>query len=318
MTVAFIFPGQGSQSLGMLSHLAQAYPEVNNVFDEVSTRVGYDVWRLTQDGPLAVMNQTEQTQVAMLAADVAVFRCIEATLGSLPKVNTYFVGHSLGEYAALVCASSLSLGDAAVLVKTRGQLMQEACPFDLGAMAAIIGLADEQIRELCMSITQPHAVVSPANYNALGQVVIAGHRDAVIDCMKKAEQCGAAMVKLLPVSVPCHCDLLTPAAEKYLESLNQVLFSSPKNKVVSSIDLALYDDVDDLKQRLAAQLVLPVRWVDTVLSLKHWGVTTMVECGPGKVLAGLVKRIDKTLPVVSGHDPIALEALETDLNKELL
>ena len=318
MSVAFIFPGQGSQSLGMLSHLAQTYSEVNDVFDEVSTRVGYDVWRLTQDGPLAVINQTEHTQVVMLAADVAVFRCIESMLGSLPKVNTYFVGHSLGEYAALVCANSLSLGDAAVLVKTRGQLMQEACPLECGAMAAIIGLADEQVRELCMSITQQHAVVSPANYNALGQVVIAGHRDAVIDCMKKAEQSGAAMVKLLPVSVPCHCDLLAPAAEKYLESLNQVLFSPPKNKVVSSIDLALYSDVDDLKQRLAAQLVLPVRWVDTVLSLKQWGVTTMIECGPGKVLAGLVKRIDKTLPVVSGHDPVALDALKIDLNKELV
>jgi|TARA_R110002126_G_scaffold273866_1_gene418660 [acyl-carrier-protein] S-malonyltransferase len=299
---AFVFPGQGSQSLGMLRDLAEQHPLVLDAFSTVSGAVNYDVWALIQTDAEQQLNQTEFTQVAMLAADVAIYRVLQAH-----HIHADIsAGHSLGEYAALVCADALDLADASRLVQARGQIMQQTVPLGAGAMAAIVGLTDEQVQELCQEASTDTHVVSPANYNAIGQVVIAGHTDAVRQAMILAEAKQARLAKEIPVSVPCHCALLRDAATKFQEILEKTTFRAPKRAVISNVDLSTHTTSENMRRLLAEQLYKPVRWVETVQAMKQAGVTQIIECGPGSVLAGLTKRIDRTIPAMSVNNPAHL------------
>lgn len=302
---AFVFPGQGSQSLGMLAELKDEHSLVHDVFSLVSDTLGYDLWKLVQIGPIEQLNQTEYTQVAMLVADVAVYRILES-YGIDARISA---GHSLGEYAALVCADAIELSDAAKLVQARGRLMQENVPLGQGAMAAIVGLADEQVQEACRKASTDLMHVSPANYNAIGQVVIAGHTDAVKHAMQEAESMGARLALEIPVSVPCHCSLLSDAALKFKEVLNRTPMTAPKRAVISNVDLSIHDNPETMRKLLAQQLCSPVRWVETIQAMKQAGITQIIECGPGAVLAGLVKRIDKSISAISINTPNNLEKM---------
>ena len=302
MNTAFVFPGQGSQSLGMLRDLAEQHPLVLDVFATVSDALGYDVWKLVQTGPEEQLNQTEFTQVAMLTADVAVYRVLQAH-GVEAGISA---GHSLGEYAALVCADALDLADAARLVQARGQLMQQTVPLGQGAMAAIVGLTDEQVQQLCQEASTDTHLVSPANYNAIGQVVIAGHTEAVKQAMLLADAMGARLAKAIPVSVPCHCELLRDAAKKFQDVLEKTACTTPKRAVISNVDLSTHTTPENMRRLLAEQLYKPVRWVETIQAMKQAGVTQIIECGPGGVLAGLTKRIDRSIPAMSVNTPIHL------------
>lgn len=301
---ALLFPGQGSQSIGMLSKLADDYSLITEVFAQSSEVVGYDLWELVQEGPASKLNETEHTQVAMLTADVAIFQLLQK-LGVKPA--KMMAGHSLGEYAALVAAKALSLPDAAALVAKRGQLMQEKVPLGQGAMAAIVGLTDQQVLDLCNQASQKDQLVTPANYNAIGQVVIAGHLPAVEQALVLAEQAGSRMAVLIPVSVPCHCPLLIDAATAFEAYLAQANFKTPEIAVISNVDLSIYQSEEQMRSLLKEQLYRPVRWVETIQLMKNNGIQKMIECGPGKILSGLVKRIDKTIATISVNDPASLE-----------
>ena len=296
---AFVFPGQGSQSVGMLSELAVRYPFIIELFDMVSDRLGYNLWTLVQHGPEIELNQTERTQVAMLTADVAVYKLLQQQGYDSPNM---MAGHSLGEYAALVCANAISLSDAAVLVAKRGQLMQETVPLGQGAMAAIVGLTDADVESLCTKASTPELQVSPANYNAIGQVVIAGHVTAVEKAINLAEGMDARLAKIIPVSVPCHCALLKEAADQFEDSLQHTVFNVPTLPVISNVDLSIYQSAEQIRSLLKEQLYRPVRWVETIQLMKQNGIELVVECGPGKVLSGLVKRIDKSLSAIHVND----------------
>lgn len=303
--VAIVFPGQGSQSLGMLSDFELQYPVITDTFAEASDVIHYDVWQLIQQGPEAQLNQTEYTQVAMLTADVAIYRLLQQE--NAIQVD-YMAGHSLGEYPALVCANSLTFPDAINLVSQRGRIMQQTVSFGTGAMAAIIGLSNETVQELCEAASYgDHSVVSPANYNAIGQVVVAGHTAAVERVIHLAEEAGASLAKIIPVSVPCHCSLLKDAAEQFAEYLGQTHFNVPETQVISNLDAHPYQTVEDIQHKLKAQLFNPVRWVETIQFLKAQDVAMLIECGPGKVLTGLSKRIDRSLKAMSIYDTISLE-----------
>ncbi|MGL5741416.1 MAG: ACP S-malonyltransferase [Legionella sp.] len=304
---AFVFPGQGSQSVGMLADFELQYPIVVETFAEASEAVGYDLWQLVQHGPESQLNQTEHTQVAMLTSDVAVYRLLAQQEITQP---TIMAGHSLGEYAALVCADALSLFDAACLVAHRGRVMQNAVPLGVGAMAAVVGLTDEEVNALCEQASKVNEVVTPANYNAIGQVVIAGHTPAVARALALAEEAGARLAKVIPVSVPCHCPLLLEASESYAEYLAKVEFKNAKIDVVSNVDLSMYNSEQHLREKLKEQLYSPVRWVETIQLFKNNGVTLILECGPGKVLSGLTKRIDRSINTISVYDTISLEQVE--------
>ena len=304
VNTAFVFPGQGSQSVRMLSDFIPQYPIVTELFAEASDAVGYNLWQLIQNGPEDKLNQTEHTQVAMLTADVAIYRLLIQQGLSQPLI---MAGHSLGEYAALVCADSLSLTDAVRLVAKRGQLMQQAIPLGLGAMAAIVGLTDEQVDALCQQASRADERVSPANYNAIGQVVVAGHTPAVERLVALADEEGARMAKIIPVSVPCHCPLLSEAAELFAESLAQIEFKNPSIDVISNVDLSIYRSTQHIRGKLKEQLYSPVRWVETIQLFKNQGIQLIIECGPGKVLNGLIKRIDRSLNAISVYDTISLE-----------
>lgn len=299
MNYAVVFPGQGSQFVGMLADLAKIYPEIVATFATVSDHLQFDVWSLVQNGPEDLLNQTEHTQVAVLTADVALFQLLQRQQASLPSM---MAGHSLGEYAALVCAEAVTLLDAAKLVQTRGRLMQATIPLGVGAMAAIIGLSDDQVRDLCQQSTNNHEQVTPANYNAPGQVVIAGHHAAVMRAIVLAELAQARMAKLIPVSVPCHCELLKPAADKFAEALGQTPFQTPKVPVISNVDLSVYQSPEQIRTLLQRQLYSPVRWVETIQMMQKQGIERIVECGPGKVLTGLTKRIDKAIHLSTAQD----------------
>lgn len=302
---AYVFPGQGSQSVGMLRELANHHSLITEMFVSVSERVGYDVWELVQQGPIERLNLTEHTQVAMLTADVAVYNLLQQQ-GA--PAGVIMAGHSLGEYAALVCAGAIGLPDAAALVAMRGQLMQEHIPVGQGAMAAIVGLTDEQVVDLChRASTSTHQVV-PANYNAIGQVVIAGHTEAVISALDLANEMGARMAVNIPVSVPCHCPLLTEAADVFADSLRSAHFVMPQLPVISNVDLSVYQSVEQIRFLLKEQLYRPVRWVETIQMMKNKGVELLIECGPGKVLSGLTKRIDKTVRAISVNDQSSLDS----------
>ncbi len=307
MSLALLFPGQGSQSVGMLADLSGAWPQVGETFAEASDALGYDLWKLVQEGPAETLNQTDKTQPAMLAAGVATFRVWQAAGG--PDA-TFMAGHSLGEYSALVCAGALEFADAVKLVEKRGQLMQSAVPAGEGAMAAILGLSDDDVRAACEAGAQGE-VVEAVNFNSPGQVVIAGQRTAVERVVEIAKEKGAKRALLLPVSVPSHCALMKPAAEQLAAALEEVKLSAPKVPVIHNVDVSTHDDVAAIRRALVEQLHNPVRWVETIEALKARGIGKVVECGPGKVLAGLNKRIDRSMTALPVFDTASLEkALE--------
>lgn len=285
-SLAFVFPGQGSQSLGMLAELGAQYPLIIDTFREASEALGYDLWALTQNGPEEQLNQTDKTQPAILTASIALWRLWLAEGGARPA---FVSGHSLGEYSALVAAGSLSLADAVKLVKRRGELMQEAVPAGRGAMAAILGLEDADVVAICAEAAQGE-VVSAVNFNSPGQVVIAGAKAAVERAMEACKAKGAKRALPLPVSVPSHCELMRPAAERFAESVNAIDWQAPQIPVVQNVSAAVAADLDTLKRDLLEQLYKPVRWVECVQTLAANGALQLVECGPGKVLAGLNKR----------------------------
>lgn len=291
MTTAFVFPGQGSQSVGMLADIATEYALVGETFAEASQALGYDLWQVVANGPAETLNQTSVTQPAMLTAGIALYRILQAA----GKANVSFMaGHSLGEYTALTAAGVFSLADAVRLVRARGEYMQSAVPEGVGAMAAILGLTDEQVRSACEQAAQGE-VVSAVNFNSPGQVVIAGHKGAVERAMKLCQEAGAKRALPLPVSVPSHCALMQPAADRLAQELAQMTMQTPQVSVVNNVHVAVESDVKAIQAALLAQLYSPVRWVETVQFLKSQGVTRLVEVGPGKVLAGLNKRIDNEI-----------------------
>jgi len=297
--IAFVFPGQGSQSIGMLGELASRYPLIIECFDRVSDALGFNLWTLLINGPLEQLNQTEHTQVAMLTADVAVFKLLQQ-LG-LPPINM-MAGHSLGEYAALVAADSLSITEAAKLVQKRGQLMQETVPLGQGAMAAIVGLENNDVEAICNEVSTPLEQVSPANYNAIGQVVIAGHTKAVEHAIQLAISKNARLAAVIPVSVPCHCPLLKEAASLFEEYLQRAPFKVPSLPVISNVDVSVYESVEQIRHLLKEQLYRPVRFVETIQKMQKSGIDLVVECGPGKVLSGLIRRIDKSMEAIAVND----------------
>ena len=287
MKFGMIFPGQGSQHVGMLADLAQKRPEILSIFAEASELLQYDLWALVSKGPEAVLNQTERTQPALLVAGVATFHCWCEWGGAQP---VYMAGHSLGEYTALVCAGALSLREAVLLVAQRGRYMQEAVLEGMGAMAALVGLEPQEIVAVCQEAALGQ-VVSPANYNSIGQTVVSGHREAVLRAIELAKERGAKLAKLIPVSVPSHCALMQPAVTRLRKNLAKVHLLTPEIPVVHNSDVKVHFDVEAIRQVLENQLIHPVRWVETIQWLAEQGVTQLFECGPGQVLTGLNKRI---------------------------
>lgn len=289
--LAFVFPGQGSQSLGMLAELGSEYAVVKSTFDEASAGAGIDLWKLSQEGPEEALNSTQNTQPALLAAGVAVWRVWVERGGVMPVL---LAGHSLGEYAALVCAGVLGLHDAAHLVAERGNLMQAAVPPGVGAMAAILGGDDAQIANVCIEVANGE-VVAPVNYNAPGQLVIAGNAAAVDRAIARLAELGVRKAVKLAVSVPSHCALMRDAADALAKKFDAISWSTPKVPVIQNVDAKSFDTVEDIRGALARQLYSPVRWTESVQQLATRGVTRVAECGPGKVLTGLLKRIERTL-----------------------
>jgi len=289
--------------VGMLKELGEAYPVVRETFAEASNALGYDLWALIQEGPEQDLNRTDRTQPAMLAAGVAVWRVWQQRGGPRPA---YMAGHSLGEYTALVCAGALDFPEAAALVADRGRFMQEAVPEGQGAMAAVLGLEDEQVRAACAEAAQG-GVVEAVNFNAPGQVVIAGEKAAVERAIEALKAAGAKRAVVLPVSVPSHCALMKPASERLAERLRTVTVRAPQIPVLHNVDVQTTQDPEAIRDRLVRQLYSPVRWVETVLALKAKGVTVTVECGPGRVLAGLNRRIDKEMATPAVYDPASLD-----------
>ncbi|MFO7276411.1 MAG: ACP S-malonyltransferase [Pseudomonadota bacterium] len=289
MSFAFVFPGQGSQSVGMLASLAAEAPAVRATFDEASKVLGYDMWKLTQEGPAEQLDSTEYTQPVMLAAGVATWRVWREEGGPDPAV---VAGHSLGEFTALVCAGVLQFGAALELVRFRGRVMQEAVPQGTGAMAAILGLEDADIEAACREAAQGQ-VVEAVNFNSPGQTVIAGHAEAVQRAIEAAKARGAKRAVPLPVSVPSHSSLMEAAAERFAARLAEVELSAPTIRYVSAVDARAYRDPAEIRALLSRQLARPVRWSDTVRALLAEGVSALIECGPGKVLTGLNRRIER-------------------------
>ncbi|MDE2234398.1 MAG: ACP S-malonyltransferase [Gammaproteobacteria bacterium] len=302
MSIAVVFPGQGSQAVGMLAELGNTYPVIKQTVAEASKKLDYDLWELMQAGPEERLNSTAHTQPALLAAGVAIWRLWESQAGPGPA---YMAGHSLGEYTALVCAGALDFATAIQLVEFRGVAMQAAVPAGTGAMAAVLGLEDQAVMEACRTAADGQ-VVAPANYNAPGQVVIAGHRQAVDRAGQTCKQRGAKRVIPLAVSVPSHCALMRPAAEQLGARLSGTTFQPPAIPVLHNQDVSDHADAEGIRKALTAQLYSPVRWVETVRFLASHGVTQLVEMGPGGVLAGLGRRIDKSLKTCAVDSPANL------------
>ncbi|MCG3747465.1 [acyl-carrier-protein] S-malonyltransferase [Vibrio cincinnatiensis] len=301
---AIVFPGQGSQAVGMLAELGQQYDVVTQTFAQASEVLGYDLWALVQNGPVEDLNQTFRTQPALLAASVAIWRVWQSLDLEQPE---FLAGHSLGEYSALVCAGVIDFQQAIKLVELRGQLMQEAVPAGTGAMYAIIGLDDEAIANACQQAAQGQ-VVSPVNFNSPGQVVIAGQKEAVERAGVLCKEAGAKRALPLPVSVPSHCALMKPAAEKLALALASLEFNAPNIPVINNVDVIAETDPAKIKDALVRQLYSPVRWTEAVQKMSDAGIDKLLEVGPGKVLTGLTKRIVKTLDAAAVNDLASLDA----------
>ncbi|ALB62417.1 Malonyl CoA-acyl carrier protein transacylase [Cronobacter condimenti 1330] len=301
---AFVFPGQGSQAVGMLSDMAANFPVIEATFREASAALGYDLWALVQQGPAEELNKTWQTQPALLTASVALWRVWQEQGGKAPAL---MAGHSLGEYSALVCAGVIDFADAVRLVDLRGKFMQEAVPEGTGAMAAIIGLDDDAIAKACEDAAEGQ-VVSPVNFNSPGQVVIAGHKEAVERAGIACKAAGAKRALPLPVSVPSHCALMKPAAEKLAAELEKITFNAPQISVVNNVDVKCETSAEAIRDALVRQLYNPVQWTKSVEYIAAQGVTQLYEIGPGKVLTGLTKRIVDTLTAAAINEPASLSA----------
>jgi len=301
---AIVFPGQGSQAVGMLAELGEKFEVVKQTFAEASEALGYDLWALVQQGPAEDLNQTFRTQPALLASSVAIWRVWQELEMDQPEL---LAGHSLGEYSALVCAGVIDFKQAIKLVELRGQLMQEAVPAGVGAMYAIIGLDDESIAKACEEAAQGE-VVSPVNFNSPGQVVIAGNKAAVERAGALCKEAGAKRALPLPVSVPSHCALMKPAADKLAEALKEIEFNAPAIAVINNVDVAPESDPAKIKDALVRQLHSPVRWTEGVQKMNEQGVEKLYELGPGKVLTGLTKRIVKSMTAAAVNDAASLDA----------
>jgi [acyl-carrier-protein] S-malonyltransferase len=308
MPIAMVFPGQGSQSVGMLGELAATDKIVRDTFEEASAALGYDLWHLVQEGPAEDLNSTERTQPALLAAGVAVYRSWRARGGRKPIV---MAGHSLGEYTALVCGDALDFDVAVDLVRFRGAAMQNAVPAGVGAMAAVLGLDETQIAAACEAAAGPE-VVEPVNFNAPGQIVIAGHAGAVERAVTEAKSLGARRAVMLPVSVPSHCSLMAGAARELAERLGAIEVRRPGLPVIHNVDAATHDDPDDIRMALTRQLHRPVLWTRCAEALRERGATQLVEAGPGKVLVGLMKRIDRDMKSWPVYDAGSLQGALTN------
>jgi len=310
MAFAFVFPGQGSQSVGMLGALAAADATVRSTFDEASAVLGYDLWRLVSEGPEQELNSTARTQPALLAAGVATWRCWRARGGAEPAI---VAGHSLGEFTALVCAGSLEFRAAAGLVRFRGEVMQEAVPAGTGAMAAILGLDDAEVEAACREAATgggAGSVVEAANFNSPGQVVIAGETAAVERAIAAAKARGAKRAVMLPVSVPSHTSLMRGAAERLRGRLSSTEVRPPHIRYVSAVDAAAHAEPQEIRELLVRQLSSPVRWTQTVRSMIETGLEELIECGPGRVLTGLNRRIERRagLEFLALDDPASIDA----------
>ncbi|UPK82682.1 ACP S-malonyltransferase [Proteus vulgaris] len=300
---AMVFPGQGSQTVGMLAELAEQYPIVTETFAQASDVLGYSLWDLVQNGPEEELNKTWKTQPALLAASVAVWRVWQEKQGKMPQM---MAGHSLGEYSALVCAGVIDFAAAIKLVELRGQLMQETVPAGTGAMYAIIGLDNDAIAKACEEAAQGQ-VVSPVNFNSPGQVVIAGNKEAVERAGVLCKEAGAKRALPLAVSVPSHCALMKPAADKLAVALQEIEFKQPEIQVVNNVDVKAQTDANAIRDALVRQLYNPVRWTETVEFIAEKGITQLLEIGPGKVLTGLTKRISKEMNAAAVNDIASLD-----------
>ena len=301
---AMVFPGQGSQAIGMLAELAEHSPIVTETFAQASDVLGYSLWDLVQNGPEEELNKTWKTQPALLAASVAIWRVWQEKQGKMPQM---MAGHSLGEYSALVCAGVIDFAAAIKLVELRGQLMQEAVPAGTGAMYAIIGLDNDAIAKACEEAAQGQ-VVSPVNFNSPGQVVIAGNKEAVERAGALCKEAGAKRALPLAVSVPSHCALMKPAADKLAVALQEIEFKQPEIQVVNNVDVKAQTDANAIRDALVRQLYNPVRWTETVEFIADKGITQLLEIGPGKVLTGLTKRISKEMNAAAVNDIASLDA----------
>jgi [acyl-carrier-protein] S-malonyltransferase len=303
--LAFLFPGQGSQKVGMLAEMAAAHPVVGETFAEASAALGYDLWQLSQQGPQEELNLTEKTQPLLLTSSVALWRVWQQRGGATPSL---LAGHSLGEFSALVCAGTIEFADAVRLVRARGQFMQTAVPVGEGAMAAVLGLEDEQISQICRTASEAGGVVEAVNFNAPGQVVIAGTVAAVERAIEGCKAAGSKRALPLPVSAPFHTSLMRPAGDKLREAMQGLEFKAPQIPVVHNVHAQPENDPQRIKDILFEQIFSPVKWVGCVQYLAAHGITSAVECGPGKVLGGLVKRIDKAVGCVGLEEPAELDA----------
>jgi len=303
MTLAFVFPGQGSHSVGMMNALAAEFPVVRQTFSEASQALGYDLWQVVEQGPEEKLNQTEVTQPAMLTADIATWRAWLASKGPLPQL---MAGHSLGEYSALVCAEALDFSDAVKLVADRARFMQEAVPIGQGGIAAILGLDDDAVRQLCEQAAQGE-VLDAVNFNSPNQVVIAGTAAAVARAVEQSKAAGAKRAVVLPMSVPAHSRLMHPAAQRMAERIKTVNVRSPRVPVIHNVHLRSESDPEAIRNALVRQIESPVRWVELIQKMAADGVDRMIECGPGKVLTGLNKRIVKTFETLPVYDPATLK-----------
>jgi [acyl-carrier-protein] S-malonyltransferase len=311
-TFGFVFPGQGSQKLGMLGDLAEIHPSIKATFDLASEVLQRDAWEIAQIDAENLLDRTDITQPLLLAASVAIWRAWQEAGGKAPSI---LAGHSLGEYSALVCAEVITLKDALRLVNRRGLYMQNAVPPGTGKMAAIVGLDDEAILAACKEAAQGE-IVSPANFNSQGQTVIAGHTAAVERAMVACKEAGAKRTLPLNVSVPSHCELMRPAAEELALDLEAITFSTPKIAVVQNSTAEIVSDPLQIKTNLISQLYLPVQWVDSVRIMASNGVQKVVECGPGKVLCGLIKRIDKDLVCMGSEEPLDFDTAITQFQQK--
>jgi len=309
MEFAFVFPGQGSQSVGMVKELSESFSTVKECYQEASDAIQMDLWKMVKEGPAEDLNQTKNTQPAMLAASYSISKI---WANSTDRSASIMAGHSFGEVSAFTCAGAMTFRDAIILARRRGEFMHHAIAAGTGAMAAVLGLEDQVLDDLCKSISSKGSVVEAVNYNAPGQVVVAGHNDAVEKLIALAKEQGAKRALKLPVSVPAHSSLMQPAAGKFAAALADVDFALPAVSIIQNATLASPQNIDELKSALQAQLYSPVRWVDTIASIQQAGATCLIEMGPGKVLSGLHKRIDKSLMSICVCDNQSLEsALKT-------